>query len=437
VSDKQAVLLIHGIGEQRPMETLRAFVHAVWTTDASIHHRYSPPTVWSKPDTVSGSYELRRLTTGQNREGIRTDFFEFYWAHLMSGTTFSHVIAWARLLLLRWPWKVPIRVFVVWLLMIVTIIGTIAFFIVNAMRPEGEQLVRLPAWLSSVGGVVLSVLLGYVVKQVIGDAARYLDVAPSNIERRQAIRAKGVEILKKLHESDYRRIIVVGHSLGSVIGYDILTYAWAEFNTKHNSPDVPQEKSLLNLEALIADPSTPVDQYQKVQREYFDELRGNGNPWRVNDFITLGSPLVHADILLAKDEKALKGKQADREFPRCPPVTEKDRISYSIDYEKAGARKGSIWVPHHAALFGPTRWTNLYFPVRFVIWGDMVGGALAPLFGAGIRDVAVRTAARLGFLSHTLYWAVPKRGRRPSLALEQVRKAMDLADTHTAAEVVP
>src|SRR5688572_10743111 len=235
MSDKQAVLLIHGIGEQRPMETLRGFVHAVWTTDTSVHHPYSPPTVWSKPDTVSGSYELRRLTTGQNRESIRTDFFEFYWAHLMSGTTFSHVTAWAKLLLFRWPWTVPKRVMTLWLLLIVTIIGTIAFLIVNAMRPEGEQLVRVPAWLTGVGGVVLSGLLGYTVKQVIGDAARYLDAAPSNIERRQAIRAKGVEILKKLHESEYRRIIIVGHSLGSVIGYDILTYAWADFNTKHNA----------------------------------------------------------------------------------------------------------------------------------------------------------------------------------------------------------
>ena len=30
---KQAVLLIHGIGEQRPMETLRAFVDEVWSQD--------------------------------------------------------------------------------------------------------------------------------------------------------------------------------------------------------------------------------------------------------------------------------------------------------------------------------------------------------------------------------------------------------------------
>jgi len=30
---KQAVLLIHGIGEQRPMDTLRGFVETVWTSD--------------------------------------------------------------------------------------------------------------------------------------------------------------------------------------------------------------------------------------------------------------------------------------------------------------------------------------------------------------------------------------------------------------------
>ena len=48
---RQAVVLIHGIGEQRPMETLRAFVKA-FLKDGTYH---------SKPDTLSASFELRRL----------------------------------------------------------------------------------------------------------------------------------------------------------------------------------------------------------------------------------------------------------------------------------------------------------------------------------------------------------------------------------------
>ena len=39
---KQAVLLIHGIGEQRPMDTLRGFVDTVWTSDASQQRQHGP-----------------------------------------------------------------------------------------------------------------------------------------------------------------------------------------------------------------------------------------------------------------------------------------------------------------------------------------------------------------------------------------------------------
>jgi hypothetical protein len=41
---KQAVVLIHGIGEQVQMDTLRGFVDAVWTTDSSLRrpNRFPP-----------------------------------------------------------------------------------------------------------------------------------------------------------------------------------------------------------------------------------------------------------------------------------------------------------------------------------------------------------------------------------------------------------
>jgi hypothetical protein len=39
---EQAVLLIHGIGEQRPMDTFRGFVNAVWKTDTALHNQNNP-----------------------------------------------------------------------------------------------------------------------------------------------------------------------------------------------------------------------------------------------------------------------------------------------------------------------------------------------------------------------------------------------------------
>lgn len=42
------------------------------------------------------------------------------------------------------------------------------------------------------------------------------------------------------------------------------------------------------------------------------------------------------------------------------------------------------------APFAVTRWTNLWFPVaRGGLRGDWFGGGLRPLFGTGIRDVAI------------------------------------------------
>jgi hypothetical protein len=96
----------------------------------------------------------------------------------------------------------------------------------------------LKEWLASLGiAIVLVALLKLVqligrgvLLDVIGDAARYLDVHPTNVARRYDILRGGTEMLRRLHnmrdESDgsarcrYGRIVLVGHSLGSVIAYD-------------------------------------------------------------------------------------------------------------------------------------------------------------------------------------------------------------------------
>ena len=94
----QAVIVIHGIGEQKPMDTLRGFA------DAVLPQPESGVKYWSKPDRMSESFELRKL---QNRKHPRTHFFEYYWAYKVEGTRFSHVINWIRALLFRRPGNVP------------------------------------------------------------------------------------------------------------------------------------------------------------------------------------------------------------------------------------------------------------------------------------------------------------------------------------------
>ena len=67
MADMQAVVVIHGMGEQIPMDTIKGFVDAVWQKDDAItaNGLPNPTEVWSKPDARTGSLELRRITTAR------------------------------------------------------------------------------------------------------------------------------------------------------------------------------------------------------------------------------------------------------------------------------------------------------------------------------------------------------------------------------------
>ena len=402
------------------MDTLRGFVEAVWTTDKEVQHKHAVPGVWSKPDSISDSFELRRLTTSKNRSDSRTDFFELYWAHLMEGTSVHHVLAWARLLLLRWPWTVPPQLLGVWIFLVV--VGLVAgLFFIHSLLPETMRVVEIDSWITGLLGAFSVWVAGPIVKSVIGDAARYLNPAPTNVQRRQTIRSHGVKILERLHEQGYERIIVVGHSLGSVIGYDILTHSWARFGreTKKGEDNNKAHPVMDELEESLSKEPFNLDRYRQGQRAALDELAENGMKWRVTDFLTLGSPLAHAQILLAADKDDLGEKKEAREFPTSPPVLEDKRFSYP----PRNARRR----PHHAAVFGFTRWTNLYFPARWIVFGDLIGGPVANVFGRGVKDVAVKTRQYLGLFSHTLYWNA-KKCAPPCDHIQALREALDLLD---------
>jgi hypothetical protein len=119
---KTAVILVHGMGEQQPLETIRSFVESVYQHDKRLASDNTDERnelrISIVPDSATGSSELRRLTTLKDGPPKRTDFFEFYWADIMDGTPLEMVSGWIRTLLLRAPWRVPgsIRVFSAWLI---------------------------------------------------------------------------------------------------------------------------------------------------------------------------------------------------------------------------------------------------------------------------------------------------------------------------------
>jgi hypothetical protein len=287
--------------------------------------------------------------------------------------------------------------------------------------------------------VLGSTIIGFLIHYA-GDAARYLHVAPPNIEIRRQIREAGISLLKSLldakvgpenkREYEYDRIIVVGHSLGSIIGYDILTHLWPRYNDAPAPDGTPTENPALDaLEALARTRSAAdwsVAHYQTAQSAYLNELKSRKNPWRVTDFITLGSPLAHGRMLLARQEAEFARKESEREFPICPPFLEEvDKVT------RFSYQSGDYWVPHHAAVFGPTRWTNLYFPCRCTLLGDVIGGPVSPAFGPGIRDVSVQTSIWNGIFSHTFYWTFPKNEKKEKTPdwIKELRKAVRICQT--------
>ena len=114
---RQAVVIIHGIGEQRPMETLRGFVAGV----IGIPKLTLADPIFSKPDRISDTLELRRLNVLPGKYGkefnlsedSETDFYELYWQHLMQGTGWRPVLEWALYWLFR-PLNLNTRLRTLW-----------------------------------------------------------------------------------------------------------------------------------------------------------------------------------------------------------------------------------------------------------------------------------------------------------------------------------
>jgi len=423
---KQAVVLIHGIGEQKPMDTLRGFVSALLGKGQRDQEPY-----WSKPDPMSELFELRRLKAVGR---LNTDFYEYYWAYNMEGTKLGSVLRWLVGLICRRYRDVPKSAkamwFLSWLLIALVVVavgvgipGRISGWI------EGHPLLGL-TWLglTAATGAITCFLT-----QFLGDATRYLSPKPQNIKLRQTIRSEGIKLLRTLHtKGSYDRIVVVGHSLGSVIGYDLITHLWQEHHDQYLSLAVEETQNAVcqcmdrqvSPQPIVRDllseideqlhegrTNNLVDNFRDRQKKAWREQREFGSPWRITDFVTLGSPLAHAMLLLAGTAEDFEARKRQRELPTCPPQLDDKGYAYSgKTVEFANGKKFTPLVLHHAAPFAVTRWTNLYFPARLGLFGDIVGGPLRTVFGPGILDVPVRSNGWCGLigrtpLAHTKYWS--------------------------------
>lgn len=434
---KQAVVIMHGMGEQIPMTTLNSFVRSVWTTDSTLTRPGKPdPNTggprtgnahWAKPDRRNSSSELRRITTERDIRDNYTDFYEYYWAHLMEGTTWEHVSAWIRDLLLRNPMtRVPGRVLHAWIVLWLITLVVIGFVLsglwpgVNACKPWLRGILVLL-------GMAGSALVSAVLIKRFGDVARYVKALPPNVAKRHAIRQDGVDLLARLIDSnEYDRIVVVAHSLGAIIAYDILAQLYPRYNMTGGNAAQPERHK---MEQMIRDALTgtalDIDSFQDQQARAFAEGRDQGARWNISDFVTLGAPLAHAEFLMAESHADLRARQATRLLPTCPPFLEYDNTTKMrhFTYSTLSDRRPEHFrTPHHAALFAYTRWTNLYSQEKGLLTGDLISGPVSEVFGLdgkhgvvrGVRDIAVLPALapdgsvaighKRRFFTHNSYW---------------------------------
>jgi pimeloyl-ACP methyl ester carboxylesterase len=445
---KQAVLLIHGIGEQRPMSTLWRFVELVWLK-APVRPGAPQRKVFSEPDEISGVFELRRLSTNYNADGKRTDFFEYYWAHLMEGNVFGDVISWLGMLAMRRKTSVPPQLHKAWMALRL-LAASLAFLVMLAAGASvfagvSGQALPVVVLLAAVGVAFIALTIADRIffSPVLGDAARYLRPAPKNIACRQQIREEGLRLIDGLHRSGkYDRIILVGHSLGGLIAYELALHYWGRRNRLMNRESVQLELAACETAALDLSASPEAfGAWRAAQAGLFEALRSetdeNGAPlWLISDLITLGSPLAHAPTLLADTPEQFGQLLDRRELAANPPQMEvfkngARRFTYCRTPALADDSEATPRAPHNSAVFGAVRWTNIFFPMQGLLRGDLVGGPAAPVYGAGVQDVPACAPETGGWFPHMHYfaaecdppwgdpsWSDHRKALRDALALE-------------------
>lgn len=295
--------------------------------------------------------------------------------------------------------------------------------------------------------VIYGALYALFLQPYLGDAARYFRNSPGNVAVRREIRKQAVNTLDALHASGrYDRIIVVAHSLGTVVAYDMLR---AYFSRICNSLPDPAAlgPTVQAIDSMIIDPAGSPAQKSALRKQAREVIRSieassqatpqaAGAPplatkWLVTDFVTLGSALTHAYYLMCTGasydglRKDFDRRVSEREFPTCPPA----RLGNDglLLFTNPNTRKQEF---HHGAVFGLTRWSNLYFPLYQLFWGDAIGGPLATVFGSHISDVEVSTYTppAPAFFTHTAYWSLAwPRGREAS-QIQALRSAINLED---------
>jgi hypothetical protein len=312
-------------------------------------------------------------------------------------------------------------------------------------------------WLLALAAVAFGTRLHTNATASFGRVIGYIKADPDSIAARRAIRERGLSLLADLHNSEYDRIILVGHGIGAVVAYDLISSFWSQRQAARTVREgTPEFDALCTLEAAAAnvDRNKPdanaLATYFRAQRSLRTAMakrpvhRANEDSrWLISDFVTVGSPLTHAEFLLADGKVDLRNRQRAKELPVSPPIrddldpfalarasatkklplTSPESESKLIAFPLRGT--GSGWQLDRSAPFAAVRWTNIYDSL-FIFFGDIVSGPVVPIFGPAIVDVDLkRLRGRQSWsFTHRRYWQVDKDLKQ----IVALRAAVNLID---------
>ena len=435
---RTAVVVVHGMGEQMPMETLNRLVQSALpkTFDEVTEQPYRR--YFSRDARISDSFEARRYLAPAHPDPPgygQTEFFEYHWSYKMTGNRFGDFLPTAVRLLIRRPTSVPSGLkgiwWLIWILGLAVAIGAMLYSWLGPVDWLGAlfaAILLIPGVRSLLG--FLRRRTGQVFTDSFVDVVRYLDRSPRSYEVRKSIRQGMVDLLQSLHDDlRYSRIILVAHSLGAYIAYDGISALWPQMSKLHCGP-VERDADVIPLDgtdefnttaqALSDHPEaerlneaqqTELDAYREAQIDVWKAVRKQGNPWLITDLITLGTPMYFADLLFTRSRDQFNDMIKTAELPICPPRNhdlmpqgpEPERVNYV--WPNQGRQ-----VLSHTAPFAVVRWTNMFFEPENGWSGDWFGGRLRPLFGKGILDIPIQgniPQRRRPGIAHAKYFDFP------------------------------
>ena len=450
---KTAVLVVHGIGQQMPMDTLRSFVMTTFRDEADP----SRTQILNRMDRYSSFLDLRTLVIPAHGARGKVDFYELYWAPTLSGGSAAAVLLWALKTLVSRPRGRQMKQILLTMRLAIVVSLLVSAALYYLVR-DAEWL-RLFVPLLPLVLVLKPVVRGIgtsVLTETLADASRWFAPSPKDIPERDRIRRLGLDLLAALHGKDedgkqkYGRIVVVGHSLGSVIAYDIIRLAYDQLRQPDSAASTGDPASdqpaawHFDFQSRDITNESRLSEYQHFQRQLHAEQRSMGVPWLVTDLITLGSPITHAHDLWTSKTADFATRRAENEYPSCPPIGEFQHSECRRARRGRAAivgadspiafyrtREEGPLIAHEASPFASTRWTNLYFPMTWWLAGDPVGGPLRDVVGPGVRDLPVQLSTRsrrrslLPVVAHTWYWRRdPKLPRKEAKADDGHRDAV-------------